>query len=128
MAPRGGRNMTTGFFTADREPSLSLEVRGPNGARSFDAVIDTGFNGGLTLPPDWIEGLGCPQVGEEPLVLADGRQTVTRVCDPRRDRLRRFCRGGTNAPPWHRSSLGLLPVRRISGRRHRRDRPPSAGV
>lgn len=71
--------MTTGFFTANREPSLSLEVRGPNGARSFDAVIDTGFNGGLTLPPDWIEGLGCPQVGEEPLVLADGRQTVTRV-------------------------------------------------
>jgi len=71
--------MTSGFFTADREPSLSLEVRGPNGARSFDAVINTGFNGGLTLPPDWIDELRLPQVGEEPLVLADGRQTVTRV-------------------------------------------------
>ena len=29
--------MTTGFFTADREPALSLEIRGPDGAQSHGA-------------------------------------------------------------------------------------------
>ena len=68
--------MTTGFFTADREPALSLEIRGPDGAQSFDAVIDTGYNGTLTLPPDWINALGLPQSGEESVSLADGRVIV----------------------------------------------------
>ena len=43
--------MISGFFTPDQEPALSLEIRGPDGERSFDAVIDTGFNGALTPPP-----------------------------------------------------------------------------
>ena len=68
--------MTTGFFTADREPALSLEIRGPDGAQSFDAVIDTGYNGALTLPPDWINALGLPQSGEESVSLADGRVII----------------------------------------------------
>ncbi len=68
--------MTTGFFTADREPALSLEIRGPDGAQSFDAVIDTGYNGALTLPPDWIDALGLTQSGEESVSLADGRVIV----------------------------------------------------
>jgi len=68
--------MTTGFLTADREPALSLEIRGPDGAQSFDAVIDTGYNGALTLPPDWIDALGLPQSGEERGSLADGRVIV----------------------------------------------------
>ena len=42
--------MTTGFFTSANEPALPLEVRGPDGARSFDAIIDTGFNGALRFP------------------------------------------------------------------------------
>ena len=66
--------MTTGFFTADREPSLG--IRGPDDAQSFDAVIDTGYNGALTLPPDWIDALGLPQSGEESVSLADGRVIV----------------------------------------------------
>ena len=68
--------MIPGFFTADREPALSLEIRGPDGAQSFDAVIDTGYNGALTLPPDWIDALGLPQSGEERVSLADGRVIV----------------------------------------------------
>jgi len=44
--------MMSGFFTQDREPALSLEVRGPDGVQSFDAVIDTGYNRALALPPD----------------------------------------------------------------------------
>ena len=68
--------MTTGFFTADREPALSLEIRGPDGELSFDAVIDTGFNGALTLPQEWIDALGLPRSGEQNVSLADGRVTV----------------------------------------------------
>lgn len=55
--------MTTGFITPDQEPALRLEVVGPEGARSFDAIIDTGFNGGLALPPDWTRPLICPEPG-----------------------------------------------------------------
>ena len=68
--------MTTGFFTPDQEPALSFEIRGPEGGRSFDAVIDTGFNGALTLPPGWIDALGLPQSGEQRVSLADGRVIV----------------------------------------------------
>ena len=71
--------MTTGFLTDDREPALSLEIRGPDGARSFDAVVDTGFTGALILPAPWIDALGLPQFGTEPVVLADGSQTVSPV-------------------------------------------------
>ena len=67
--------MTTGFFTADREPALPLEIRGPDGAQSFDAVIDTRYRA-LTLPPDWIDALGLPRSGEQNVSPADGRVIV----------------------------------------------------
>ena len=70
--------MTTGFFTADGEPALALEVRGLEGSRSVEAVIDTGYNGGLTLPPDWIEAMGLREFGEENVILADGRLRIGR--------------------------------------------------
>lgn len=73
--------MKTGFFTPDREPALSLDVRGPDGARSFDAIIDTGFTGELTLPPAWIEDLGLPQSGVEQMIVADGRVIDTPMYD-----------------------------------------------
>lgn len=68
--------MTSGFLNSDAAPALSLEVRGPEGKKSVDAVIDTGFNGALTLPPDWIDALGLPQSGEESVSAADGRVIV----------------------------------------------------
>jgi clan AA aspartic protease len=68
--------MTSGFLNSDGAPVLSLEVRGPEGEQSVDAVIDTGFNGALTLPPEWIDALGLPQSGEESVSLADGRVIV----------------------------------------------------
>lgn len=71
--------MTAGFFTSDQAPAIPLEVRGPEGARSFDAVIDTGFNGALALPPDWIDTLDLPRTGEEPIILADGSRIVSPV-------------------------------------------------
>lgn len=73
--------MSTGFFTSDQEPALSVEVRGPEGATSFEAIIDTGFNGALTLRPAWIESLGLPPAGKEPVTLADGREITTALYD-----------------------------------------------
>jgi predicted aspartyl protease len=68
--------MTSGFLNSDDAPAVSLEVRGSGGERSLEAVIDTGFNGALTLPPDWIDSLGLPQSGEESVGLADGRVII----------------------------------------------------
>ena len=68
--------MTTGRITADAEAVLSLSVRNPGEANRearFEAVIDTGFNGALTLPAGKIERLGLPEAGEDQVVLGDGR-------------------------------------------------------
>jgi clan AA aspartic protease len=65
--------MMTGMVNADLEPRVLLTVRAANGQpHGVEAVIDTGFNGFLTLPPALIAALGlhwlCRQQGE----LADG--------------------------------------------------------
>lgn len=65
--------MMTGRINADLEPRLLLAVRAASGSRhEVDAVIDTGFNGFLTMPTALIAALGlrwlCRQQGE----LADG--------------------------------------------------------
>ncbi len=65
--------MITGKVNADLEAVLRLEVRGPgNGGVEVDAVIDTGFNGYLTLPSYVIETLGLPWVYRQEGELADG--------------------------------------------------------
>jgi hypothetical protein len=53
--------MMTGVVNADLEPLLRLTVRDA-GSRPHDVevVIDTGFNGFLTLPPTLIAALGLP--------------------------------------------------------------------
>ena len=51
--------MMTGQVNAYREAVVSLVVRGPaNVGREIDAVVDTGFNGFLTLPASLIHELG----------------------------------------------------------------------
>jgi len=63
----------TGFFTSDGEPALPVHVAGPAGNLEVDAVIDTGFNGELTLPRKQIEVLGLPEATVTEVTLADGR-------------------------------------------------------
>jgi len=63
----------TGTVNTDLEPLLKLTVRDAGGRpHDFEAVIDSGFNGFLTLPPVLIAALGlawlCRQQGQ----LADG--------------------------------------------------------
>jgi clan AA aspartic protease len=67
----------TGRVTAHREAVLPLYV-GESGdrGRQIDAVVDTGFNGFLTLPASLIRELGlvCRQRGRA--MLADGSDSL----------------------------------------------------
>ena len=44
--------------------------------REIEAVIDTGFNGFLTLPPALVSELGLTWLGQKSLVLANGSQDI----------------------------------------------------
>ena len=59
-----GQSMITGSVNARREAIIQLGVLGPDGQRqTVDAVIDTGFNGFLTLPEQAVAALGLRRSG-----------------------------------------------------------------
>ena len=65
--------MMEGFISGDREAVLRLRVRGPGGREeTVEAVIDTGFNGYLTLPISLISDLALPFAGTTQAMLGDG--------------------------------------------------------
>ncbi len=50
--------MISGIVNADFEPIIPLSVHGLDGkVYTQDAIVDTGFNGWLSLPPDLITEL-----------------------------------------------------------------------
>lgn len=63
----------TGSFTSEGEPSLPIHVVGPTDTLDIDTIVDTGFNGELTLPQEQIESLGLPEAPVTEVTLADGR-------------------------------------------------------
>lgn len=65
--------MIAGAVSESLEAILPLRLRGPNGTElNIDAVIDTGFNGSLTLPVNTIARLGLQRVSGSGAMLADG--------------------------------------------------------
>jgi clan AA aspartic protease len=67
--------MITGIVNPDREAVISLKVHGPSGTeQDLDAVIDTGFNSSLTLPPDVIAALGLPWMTQGRVELGNGQE------------------------------------------------------
>ena len=65
--------MITGQVTAYREVVISLNVGGPeNQERKIEAVVDTGFNGFLTLPASLVRELGLVWRRRGRAMLADG--------------------------------------------------------
>ena len=66
--------MMRGYVNRDLEPVVTIELKSSEGAfQSFEAVLDTGFNGEIALPSRTIERLGLvyrTQVRE--WVLASG--------------------------------------------------------
>ena len=68
--------MIAGFVNAYLEPVVPVAIVDSNGYRwRWEVVVDTGFNGDLTLPAEFIEQLGLNLVGNTDTTLADG-QTV----------------------------------------------------
>ncbi len=74
--------MITGVVTTDCEPVIPIILRDASGQlHEYDAVIDTGFTGWLTLPPDLITELGLVwrELGEA--ILANGSRVYSDVYD-----------------------------------------------
>ncbi len=85
--------MITGIVNSALEATIAFSVQDVNGqTQTLDAVIDTGFNGFLTLPPTRVSSLGASWLYRGQAVLADGSvqvfdvYTVTVIWDgqPRR--------------------------------------------
>ena len=65
--------MIRGRVDALRQARIQLDLRARGGRlRRIDAVVDTGFDGNLTLPPDIIQELGLESETEADVVLATG--------------------------------------------------------
>lgn len=64
--------MIVGSVSSKLEALVRLSIRGPQSEIETEAVLDTGFNGALSLPPDLITELGLRLKTRGPAVLADG--------------------------------------------------------
>ena len=67
--------MIEGVVNGAYEPVITLAVQGQSGqSREIEAVVDTGFNGFLTLPTALVSELGLPFVSVGRATLADGSE------------------------------------------------------
>ena len=65
--------MIIGKVNARREIRVCVELRDSGGSvRSVMAILDTGFNGALTLPRKRISDFGLPWISKARAILADG--------------------------------------------------------
>jgi clan AA aspartic protease len=69
--------MISGVVTGDRQAVIHLAVRGPTGQeQEIEAIIDTGFDGCLSLPSSVISFLGLDWRERGRALLADGSESV----------------------------------------------------
>jgi predicted aspartyl protease len=69
--------MISGVVTAEREAVILLIVHGPAGQQEeIPAVIDTGFDGSLSLPSATIARLGLAWRSRGRALLADGSESI----------------------------------------------------
>lgn len=72
--------MITGVINAEFEPIIPLSIRRSDGKIFMqDAIIDTGFNGWLSLPPDLIAKLNLRWKRRGRAILGDGSECVFNV-------------------------------------------------
>lgn len=63
--------MISGDVSKELEPVIPLELKvGSGGKQAIRAVVDTGFNGYLTLPEKTAAALGLVWIGAEEGILA----------------------------------------------------------
>ena len=67
-----------GFVSPQRQAVVKLQVFGRLQNAETEVVVDTGFNGFLTLPTALIEQLNLETVGSVLVELADGSETFVR--------------------------------------------------
>jgi clan AA aspartic protease len=69
--------MITGVVTPFYQATIRLTVRGPTGhEQEIEAVIDTGFDGTLSLSPAYITAMGLPWRRRGRALLADGTESL----------------------------------------------------
>lgn len=69
--------MINGFVNANLEAVVHLTILDARGEeREIETIIDTGYNGFLTLPAETIAEFNLPHFGREPLQLANGRREI----------------------------------------------------
>lgn len=69
--------MIVGTVNNFREAVIRLPVLGPGGQnQEIEAIVDTGFNGSLSLPPALIAMLGLPFRRRGRAILADGSEII----------------------------------------------------
>lgn len=74
--------MIEGRVTANREAIVQVTLQGPNGDElEVDAVVDTGFDGWLTLPAELVKRLALPWRRIGSALLADGNEVLFDVHD-----------------------------------------------
>lgn len=72
--------MITGIVNAEFEPIIPLSIHGfDSQVLTQDAIIDTGFNGWLSLPPDLIAELSLKWKRRGRAILGDGSECVFNV-------------------------------------------------
>lgn len=64
--------MIIGSVTPGKEAIVEITVTGPGGSLSVLAMLDTGFNGHLTLPKESIQKLGLKPHSVATAKMADG--------------------------------------------------------
>jgi clan AA aspartic protease len=68
--------MIQGYVNENFEAIISVSVKNGNSLKLFDAVIDTGFTGFLSLPTAIIIELGLQWSYRDRATLGDGSETV----------------------------------------------------
>jgi clan AA aspartic protease len=72
--------MITGIVNEDFEPIIPILLYDSEGnVYTQDAIVDTGFNGWLSLPPDLISQLNLQWKRRGRAILGDGRECVFNV-------------------------------------------------
>ncbi|MCI0642616.1 MAG: hypothetical protein L0Y72_27605 [Gemmataceae bacterium] len=72
--------MISGDVSNELEPVIQLELEVGSGVKqAIRAVVDTGFNGYLTLPEKTAAALGLVWIGAEEGILADGSTKIFQV-------------------------------------------------
>lgn len=69
-----------GKFDASGFPYIEIEVKGAGSPKKLSAIIDTGYNGTVSLPFVEAFDIGLVLKGVEPNKLGDGSSTRSFVC------------------------------------------------